>query len=693
VTFPTWRDWLFSTKAFSASMLALYIALALDLPRPYWAMTTVYVVAHPLSGATSSKALYRTLGTLLGAAASVVFVPALVSAPELLSLVVSLWMAALVYIALLHRTPRSYVFLLAGYTFPLIALPVVSAPSTMFDVAVARSEEIILGILCASIVGTTIFPTSIGPVFGTRIADWLRDAGRWTEEVLRGEGDDVATPLNRQRLAADVAVLDMMIGQLAHDADARDTVRWARELRGRLLLLLPVLSSLTDRFQAVKAERGALPPELDALAADIALWIKSGGGAEAGQPERFRGRLAALEPGQDVIHDWDALLLTSLLARLREVIDLWQDCLGLQQQIALGGRAGWRKPALRHRPVMGTARHYDHTMLLFAAGSTGLATLAMSLLWIFSGWTAGANFVALGAVACAFFAGLDRPAPPMVTMFTWCGVSLVVSAAYLFAIFPLVHDFEMLVLVLAPPFLLLGAFIPRPELSLITLLLAANSAGFLAVQGRFATSFASYVNGGLAILGGVLFAWGWTVVTRPFGAEIAARRLVRAGWKDLADTAAGSGIHDHAILASRTLDRLGQLVPRLASDETRDVAAIDGLAELRVGYNILELQRDRRVLAGDAKAGVNRVLAGVSAVFRHRLATGKATEAPALLLADIDRALDATIGQGTGRAAHSALLALVGLRRAFFPLVPGPAHGGPSAANQHLVPATLSAAE
>jgi len=41
ITMPTWRDWLFSAKAFTAAMLALYIALMLDLPRPYWAMATV----------------------------------------------------------------------------------------------------------------------------------------------------------------------------------------------------------------------------------------------------------------------------------------------------------------------------------------------------------------------------------------------------------------------------------------------------------------------------------------------------------------------------------------------------------------------------------------------------------------------------------------------------------------------------
>ena len=42
---PSLRDLVFSLKTFAAAMLALYVAFSLDLPRPYWAMLTVYIVA------------------------------------------------------------------------------------------------------------------------------------------------------------------------------------------------------------------------------------------------------------------------------------------------------------------------------------------------------------------------------------------------------------------------------------------------------------------------------------------------------------------------------------------------------------------------------------------------------------------------------------------------------------------------
>ena len=94
-------DLIFALKTFAASMLALVIALAIDLPRPYWAMATVYITSQPLAGATSSKAFFRVIGTLIGATVTVAMVPNLVNAPELLCLAIALWVGLCLYLSLL----------------------------------------------------------------------------------------------------------------------------------------------------------------------------------------------------------------------------------------------------------------------------------------------------------------------------------------------------------------------------------------------------------------------------------------------------------------------------------------------------------------------------------------------------------------------------------------------------------------
>lgn len=676
MTLPSARDWLFSGKAFAAAMLALYLAFAFDLPSPYWAMTTVYVVMNPLSGATASKALYRALGTLLGASAAVAMVPPLANAPELLCLAVALWAGTLMYGAMLDRTPRGYIFMLAAYTLPLIALPTVTAPETIFDVAIARSEEIILGILCASIVAAIVFPVSIGPVLAARAKAWLGDAGAWAAEILRGGGAAPATPAARQRLAADIAALDAMIAQFSYDAGARDVERQAKELRGGLLLLPPLLSSLADRLHAMTLETGALPADLSTLTTAIADWIASGSDPEAA--DRFADAIAALEPAPDAAADWHGLVLSSFLARLAEVVALWRDCLMRQQQIAAGRpEPGWR-PASRFRPVIGGGRHHDHLLMLFSAGSAAAATLAAGLIWIHSGWAGGANFMAMTTVACCFFGALDRPAPQMRAMAVWTSVALLAAGTYLLAVLPGIEDFAVLIAVLAVYFLPVGALIPRPQIFLPTMMLAVNGAAMMSLQDRFSTDFASFANEGLAVVGGQLFAMLWTLVTKPFGAGIAARRLIHAGWAELAAMAEGAIRRDHGALANRALDRLGQLAPRLAASDATTTVAGDALAELRIGYNLLDLRRDRAVLSDSTRRRVDAVLAAVAAHFRSRKA-GTTVAAPETLRAAIDRALDAVAGQA-GTPAHvtaraperDAAHALVGLRRGLFPHAPGP---------------------
>ena len=669
MTLPSWRDWLFSGKAFLASMLALYIALAFDLPRPYWAMAAVYIVANPLAGATNSKGLYRALGTLIGASAAVFLVPIFVNAPELLSLVVALWTGCLLYISMLDRTPRSYVFMLAGYSLPLIALPEVGTPEQIFDIALARSEEIIIGIICATVIGTVLFPTSVGTALSGRVADWLDNAASWASEILRGEGALPATPLLRQKLAADIAGLDLIISQLSYDAATRDVVRHARELRGRLLMLLPLLSSLADRLHALKGEKGPLPPELAEILNRVGEWLACGRAANPDEADELTAAMLVLRPRHPAT--WEELMRASALDRLAEIVALWSDCLCLKADIERGHHAGPWRPRFRHRRVVGRARHYDLGMMAFSAGSCVLGILIVCAFWIGSGWSSGGGAVMMTAVACSFFAALDRPAPLIRTMTIWCGVSILVAGIYLFGILPFVHDFEMLVLVFAPPFLVLGLLMLRPQFTMLSMLMAVMTASFVAMQNRYSVELGTFANEGLAAMGGLVFAYVWTIATRPFGAEIAARRLVQAGWSDLAETAAGRNRDDHEHLAGRMLDRLGQLVPRLAAIDDRELAKVDGFAEVRAGFNIVELQNTRRGMSPAARAATDAVLADIATLYRERTACRRLVPPSTQLCDTLDHALR-LVASDEKPQARRALDALVGLRRVIFPEMPGP---------------------
>jgi uncharacterized membrane protein YccC len=132
----------FALRTLAAVLLALFVAFSLDLPRPLWAMLTVFIIGQPYSGAVRSRAVHRFAGTLLGATFVVLVTPPLSTAPELLCLVLAAWLGGCLFLSLLDRSPRGYVFMLAGYTATIIAFSNIEAPGRIFDTAQAMPTEI-----------------------------------------------------------------------------------------------------------------------------------------------------------------------------------------------------------------------------------------------------------------------------------------------------------------------------------------------------------------------------------------------------------------------------------------------------------------------------------------------------------------------------------------------------------------------
>src|ERR1700722_7839213 len=563
MTYPTSRDWIFSVKTFAASMLALYIGLKLQLPRPYWAMASVYIVSNPFVGATRSKALYRALGTMIGASAAVLFVPPFVESPYLFSAVVALWTGTLLFLAINDRTARSYVFMLAGYTMPLIALPSVFDPAGIFDLAVSRTEEIVLGIVCASVVGSAILPSRLAPTLIERTDAWFRDAAFYAKETLSGRMGGKTISACRQRLAVTVNALEFLLSQLSYDQTRPDVVARARTLRGRMQLLLPVLSWVAYPLATLRGGNQA-PPGLQPLLADIVKWFDAPlpeSIEQDPQADILRAQIESLQPSEDELRSWEGAVLSNTLWRLKQLVDVWQDCRALRVVTRDEGEV-WR-PRYKHHRLGGTEQYFDRGMLLFSAGSAVLAIFLLSSLWIASGWNDGAGAVSLAAVACCFFAALDDPAPQVFKFFTATSASVALAGLYLFVVLPNVHDFPMLVILFAGPFILVGTLIPRPQFNLATMLVAVNTATFISIQDAYDADFFIFLNSNLAGLAGLLYAYLWTRVTRPFGAELAAARLMRSSWADVVLSASKAPIEDQRNLAARMLDRLMQLIPRL----------------------------------------------------------------------------------------------------------------------------------
>jgi len=657
------QAWVYSARTYLASLAALFIGLAGNLPRPYWAMATVYIVSQPLLGPTRAKGIYRIIGTLVAGAATLLALPLLVETPLLLSAAMALWLSVCLYLSLLTRGPRGYAFLLAGYTAAFIGFPAVTEPERIFDTVVARSEEIILGTGVAVLLAGLLFPASVRPMLGARIGGWMDDAAHWCRQILQHRPADTT----RNRLAADLVQFDTLIEFLRRD-DPRHAGAAAslQQLRQRMLLLLPVLSSIGDRLAALRAQEHALPDDLQPLVDDIGHWLAGPATADPRPPAGLRARLSALTPQVD--GTLAPLQLASLLLRLEELLDLWHDCLALRQAIEAGSTT---VPDTRFPVRTGRAagrRHVDHGMAVFSALSAGAALMGYCALWIGLGWEGGGNGAMMAAVAAAFFASQDDPAPSMLSFLLWAIVASAVAAVYLFGIFPAVHDFGALALVLAVVFLPLGVLLHHPRTALSALPLTVNLVALLSVQNTYSANLQSFSNAAIAMFIGIGFAVVMTRLFRSVGAEWTARRLVRQGWTTLAEAAEGRGEQDRQRFAARLLDLLGLLAPRLAATPPgSDIAAVDMLSEARVGLNILQLRRAREALPERSRTAVDAILQALARHYRSQAAARRPLPAGEALQAALDASLG-RVGQIVpSKAREEALMGLVGLRAALFP--------------------------
>jgi uncharacterized membrane protein YccC len=666
-------DLVFALKTFTAAVLALLAALWLDLPRPYWAMATVYITSQPLAGATNSKAFYRVLGTLIGASVTVAMVPNLVNAPELLCLALAFWVGLCLYLSLLDRQPRSYAFMLAGYTVALIGFPAVTDPASIFDTALARVEEITLGIVCATLVSTIVLPRNVAPAVAARIDGWLDDARRLACDVLTGRGTETEFRAQHLRLATGTVEIDALAGHLAYDrlSDA-NAVRGLQALRLHMLMLLPLVASINDRMAALGTGFRERRPELAQLLDRLANWLATD--INERQPaEQLRAAIAAQRPRLDADSSWDQIMLTSLLIRLSELVDISSDCHALSRAIARGGDASQITLAFRTEAGVVVSRHRDHALALWSAAGAVTAILLGCALWITTGWTDGASAPMMAAVACSFFAAQDDPAPGIRSFGLWSLVSIVVVAVYLFAIIPGISHVEMLIAALAPTFLLYGVLIARPKTNFIGMALAANTATLMALQSTYSADFAAYANSAIAFMTGMAMATVVTKLARSVGAGWIARRLIKTSWSTLALTAERRGQHDRAAFAGVMLDRLGLLAQRLTAVSELDRRDVASLSQLRVGINIIDLRRARRALRPATLAAIDDMLTQLATAARKHVGG----EMPGELLAQVDTALGRALDEPAGKAREDALIGITGIRRGLFPDA-GAYQGGPS---------------
>ncbi|VWC77401.1 fusaric acid resistance protein [Burkholderia lata] len=657
---------LFSIKCFAAGMLAFYISLRIGLVRPYWAVGTSYVVSQLLAGGVISKAVFRLVGTCVGAVAAVTLVPIFVNAPFVLSLALAMWLALCVYVAVLDRTPRAYMYLLAGTTATIIGFPSVTEPTTIFTTAILRVEEIAIGILCSSLFHAAVFPRTVSARVISRVDTIVSDVTHWIRESL-DYSQLKATAADRRRLALDLEELDHLSVLLPFDTGSiLPRVRTLRALQDQILQTLPLISAIEDRLATLKQVDG-ISKELSSLIADLSEWLTAAAHMHdrTSQATALTERIKSKSLAANHATSWPDLLELNLRACLADIIEFQCNVYGLIDQLrnpedrSVG--AAVKELIARTR---GRAVHRDRWLASRHAVGTFFCVVLASTFWISSGWTYGAGSVLLAGVCCALFAPADRPGALLFQYFLGSAAGLLMSMIYAYTILPRATGFEMFVAAMAPLMLFCGSMLARQSVAMVALgaiLEFTTTVGFVA---QYTPDFSNFANSAISQLIGTGVA---VVVVRLFqgiGISQSVARLNRLSWRDVARRADGRST-DEIRWASRMLDRAGLLLPRLtATSDTKTPPALFGtLMDMRIG---IVAGRLRHLYQASEYTPLGDLLNAIARYFDN-LNPSHPTPVPPTLLASIDSCIHTMVASPNSPRAAECLVLLTALRRNLFP--------------------------
>ncbi|HDK6582274.1 TPA: FUSC family protein [Klebsiella quasipneumoniae] len=575
---------IYAAKSFAAAMLAYYLALSIGLQRPSWAIITVYIVSQTSAGASLSRSVYRLVGTVVGAAATVIIVPTFVNQPILCSVVLALWIAGSLCLSLLERTPRGYAFLLAGYTASLIGFPAVSAPGTIFDLAVTRVEEIVIGILCAGLIHRFVLPVRIAGRFNSTLAQTLATARQRIADTLAGKPVAAET----LRLALSLQFLQGINHHLPWDDGLSVPHRQARKaIHDRLARLLIVNGELYDRLQ----RSGPPPDDLQALLAEAEAWLTGPQAARSAPSadgllsrcERLIVRYAADAQTMD-----EALRL-SLARHLAEAIRLLQESERLAKAVYRR-----RSPALP--PDAGAAKgyvfHRDPLSALRTSFGAFVIILSGCLIWIGSAWPDGGTAVSILGVCCSLFASFDAPAAHLVKYLIGCVWGVLFSLLYSFVLLPQVNEFALLAAVLAPVYLLAGSLQARPATTFMAMGITLTLPILCELGASYRGDFATAINTALALFIAVGYAAFGMRLLQTVQAETAIRRLLTLCQRDIRRAARGRLAHNAHRWTNLMIDRTALLLPRLPQSGPAAGQLLDKmLRDIRTGLAVIHLRR------------------------------------------------------------------------------------------------------
>lgn len=590
---PSRLDLIFACKTFVAGMLALFISFELDLINPMWSIGTVMIIANPYSGMVSSKCVYRLIGTVAGAVIALLLTPHFINTPWLFTVILSLWVGFALYVSLLDRTPRSYVFMLAGYSTAMIVYNAITYIDTynIFDIAVARVLEISVGVVSSAVVSATFFPVHVGAMIKQRVNKTLNDLEATFEKLIAVQ----ETPENYTQVLSvitrDASDIHALAVHLAYEkGELKGMTKPLQEMLHQVSLVVANLVALSQRVKQLehlhlvnlvsnldmirqhtltflKQEKSLVPADLQTL--------------PIGFEEDFAELISKATSEQEVVLAALKMDVRHFIANILAVKLLWQKIQQGNKEIPIEITAITTKYPSLHR---------DHGIAIRGGISAVLITFIVTAAWILSGWKAGFMMAQMGAITACILTALDNPVP-VLRIFIWGSiVSAGLVFLYAFGIFPHVTHFWQLALVLFPVFLVAVTMMANQMLMPVGMVLGINTMMGLNLHNKYTMDAVSYLDSSFAMVLGVLVSLIVIDLVRAVSPDTSATRILTLHYQAMRQALNLSYGSEFKIHLRSMLDRVGVLNTKMVQNPEVKISIQNALIESSSIIDLVRLQ-------------------------------------------------------------------------------------------------------
>lgn len=449
---------LFALRTIAAGLLTLYLAFLFDLDQPKWSIMAVVIISQPLGGMVLARSFGQVIGTTMGAVVAVTIMAIFPQAPLPFIITLAVWLAICTAGGTLLRYTSSQAFVLSGYTAVVIALLAIPDQDGTFLLAVTRVTETLLAVACVCFVSLlTARPEAVARDYFTKIDQITKLLATHASAVIRTEESEADFEQRQMQLLGQISALEGVRRHLYFDAPRLRSANSLVQLLGNQLVLLTARLTALRHQRLLLTERwdGDLPEEIQRIRAEELAFLDELAQQGRSLSSEKRQHFTTLQQRFDELAYRTEQLLESMPATLRSLAWSlrWEQARMLQQLeqiLELSDAIQSGRPASSMFRGQENPLHLDFTLATMNAVRAFCALIVAGLIWIETGWDGARAGMVLVGILCSLMSTFPRPLLAVQSYARGFGLALVASALLQFMFVPMISNFEMLALLLAP---------------------------------------------------------------------------------------------------------------------------------------------------------------------------------------------------------------------------------------------------